>query len=314
MIRFTSHGSLTSHSSTAPFDVGGDVILRSKDNVDFHTFKMLLVMASDVFSSIFEVATGDEVEDELPVPVVRMDAVESGVLRELLLFCHPGQRCEFSRLQEVVEVAEMYQLCEVTRRAMKERLRLAITPLSPTLLKEIRRVFSGDEDRSLAAEYAMKFPDYFGRVAIGYQMISYADLQAVNGYRQRCCKAAHRVGHPGVDHFDWIPDEFTDNYGWFDDLCGSHSNCDSGPNCYFHHGDKNKRCKTRGWWHSYVHLVADEVAINPDPSIAMQGWFDVALKRGSRCPICERNLEHLLTRFAAIFASRMDFAMAKVRA
>lgn len=85
-------------SLSAPFDAGGDVILRSKDNVDFRTFKVILAMGSQVFSSMFQDGTESEIEDSLPV--VRMDGVESSALRELLLFLHPGHKCEWSYPQE----------------------------------------------------------------------------------------------------------------------------------------------------------------------------------------------------------------------
>lgn len=244
--------------------------------------------------------------------------VESGVLRELLLFCHPGQKCESSHLQDVLKVAELFEFYEVARRTMKERLRIGrVAPRVPQyMLKATEEKFCGDEDKMLAAEYVLKFPpenDAEKEVILGLEMIPAVDLDVVLKYRRKCGKEARTVGSPLYNHYKWVPEVFTDQYGWFDDDQGNHIDCNRGGNCFFHEADKNARLMTRTWWLNYVVHVARELESNPDSSIVMGGLFDAALELGSRCAVCKRDLKTRLTRFAGVYAREIDRVLAEVR-
>lgn len=275
-------------------------------------------MASEPFTTMFIMPQPAESDERGGLSVVPMEAVESGVLRELLLFCHPGERCETSHLQEVLQVAEMFEFWEVARRVMKERLRIPhVAPrVAPYMLKAAEDKFRGDEDGMLAAEYVMKFPpknDAERDIVIGLHMISQGDLDNVLKYHKKCGEEALLVGSPNYGHYKWVPEKYTDNYGWFDDDHGSHTNCDRGGNHYFHEADKNDKFMTRRWWLAYVLGVADELESNPDPSIVVGERFDAALELGSRCAVCKRDLKTRLARFAGVYAGELYRVLTEVR-
>jgi BTB/POZ domain len=61
--------------AAAPFNKSdADVVLRSADGIDFHTFKAYLSSASEVFNHMFsspqpsETANEEELADSLPIP------------------------------------------------------------------------------------------------------------------------------------------------------------------------------------------------------------------------------------------------------
>src|ERR1700734_898004 len=77
-----------------PFDnPNADVVLRSADNVDFRTFKLILSLPSPIFDDMFGMiqpsseSSINEMKDGAPVVSVSESTV---TLKRLLEFCHPN--------------------------------------------------------------------------------------------------------------------------------------------------------------------------------------------------------------------------------
>ncbi|KAI0057450.1 hypothetical protein BV25DRAFT_1920157 [Artomyces pyxidatus] len=123
-----------------PFDdAHADIILRSSDNVDFHVHKLLLSMASPVFSDMFSAprlassssSTGDEMKDGLPIIHVTED---EHTIELMLKFCYPRTCCpspslnDFDSISRAMHVANKYQvdfICD----AVVFRLEDDVTPV-----------------------------------------------------------------------------------------------------------------------------------------------------------------------------------------
>ncbi|KZV70848.1 hypothetical protein PENSPDRAFT_578725, partial [Peniophora sp. CONT] len=124
----------TVRDAGSPFNAqSADVILRSADNVDFRAHRVILSIASKVFSETFSrpIATNDdaqiseklnEVKDGLSV--VSMAEDERG-LEMLLRFCYPVEQPKFTTTEDIVlglRLVRKFQLVHVQN--PKEQLML----------------------------------------------------------------------------------------------------------------------------------------------------------------------------------------------
>jgi hypothetical protein len=114
----------------APFDnPHADVILQSSDNIDFHTFKLLLSLASDViiFEDIFTIPQPALGVNEMKhgVPVIPMSE-SSKALEMLLGFCHPDCMPALETLDvidDVLAAARKFEMGVVLKWARTNLLR-----------------------------------------------------------------------------------------------------------------------------------------------------------------------------------------------
>lgn len=90
-----------------PFDAGGDIILRSKDQQDFHTFKIFFSATSPVFQDMFSLDSSGSI-----MPIIDLPEPTQTLL-PFLTWVDP--RCvpawsELSDLQTVLAVADKYDM------------------------------------------------------------------------------------------------------------------------------------------------------------------------------------------------------------
>ncbi|KAF8596540.1 hypothetical protein BDV93DRAFT_563169 [Ceratobasidium sp. AG-I] len=105
------------------FVAGGDLILRSLDEIDFHVHSIVLSLASPVFSNMFAIGTQRDV-------VAVGESAE--VLALMLSFVYPRPPravTSFKLLKEGIHVADKYQLDNM-KTGLREQLSLYASPVS----------------------------------------------------------------------------------------------------------------------------------------------------------------------------------------
>ncbi|KAI0799802.1 hypothetical protein BC629DRAFT_1285315, partial [Irpex lacteus] len=121
-----------------PFDrKDADVIIRSSDNVDFHVFKAVLILASPFFADMFSLKqpepTGSSTDVGTiaardPIPI----SEDSKTFDCLMRLCYPiddpllDRDCDLPLVEKVLEAAQKYLMDEAAKLARVELGKLAI--------------------------------------------------------------------------------------------------------------------------------------------------------------------------------------------
>lgn len=137
--------------ASEPFDEG-DVILRSSDDVDFHVYRAVLVLASPFFKSMFSLQQRSEMQAENTLPVVPISE-DSMTVDLLLRYCYPIRNPDIDDLTllgSVLEAVMKYDLDEPTRLA-REALRMFLEN-EPLHVFAISCQLQLEEEASMAAE------------------------------------------------------------------------------------------------------------------------------------------------------------------
>ncbi|KAA1470202.1 hypothetical protein DENSPDRAFT_879533 [Dentipellis sp. KUC8613] len=195
-----------------PFDdLKADIIIRSRDGIDFRVYKLILTMSSEVFSGMFAVqptpadsTNAREVKDGAPV----VELAEDGHVLELFLrTLYPLEK------PELTEVNDLLAVLEALRKYMVERLPsavvLAITELAlyrPELAYALASRHGLISLAQAAARRTLERAD--GGHTLG---IDDGDLEFLTGreyhtllrYHDRCRTAAAEV----AKSFDWAETE-----------------------------------------------------------------------------------------------------------
>jgi len=305
----------TATNTTQPFDnPNADVILRSLDNVDFRTFKLVLSLASDLFDTMFSLPSPSKEDSDQVfkdgLPVIQIEA-ESSDLRRLLLFCHPGKAPEICRLLEVQSLAMKYEMEEVARRILKERICGVLDLIPPIMLDTIKQKAGQDDNILLAAGCAILFPTERHDVIVP-RLVTQSQFNALLRYHEKCGQAAQSVARPDYGHYNWASDAWI-RKRWFseDHKHAEIRSCEKAGTIYV--GNVGGKFQTRRWWSDYMLTAWEELMERPSGSIVTSGQlFDEALRRGSACSTCRPGLNTGLREFAALFAGEVDKAVKAV--
>ncbi|GJE93027.1 BTB domain-containing protein [Phanerochaete sordida] len=94
-----------------PFDEEGDIILRSSDGTDFHVYKVVLILASPWFRTMFSLQQPAESTASTERPVIDVPE-DAETLDALLRFCYPipEPAVDSNLLEKVLEGAIKYEL------------------------------------------------------------------------------------------------------------------------------------------------------------------------------------------------------------
>jgi hypothetical protein len=207
----------------APFtSQDADVVLRSQDGVDFHTFKAHLSSASSVFDHMFQ--TGNEGEDlaDCGLPIIPLYD-PSPVLEALLCYCDPSisLRSNSVPLMDIHNLAMKYDMMLVVKAVYKDRIRLGCDLPPPCILDAIRKRVGEDEDLYLAAAKILTCPESEAEEMVDLGLVNQAQLASLIRYRDECRAVAIRVASPPHDHFRWI----SQTYNWFTEDSGHDLHC-----------------------------------------------------------------------------------------
>lgn len=299
----------TRHDDTSP-----DVILRSTNGVDFRTSKELLSRSSELFQTMLSIpqppaaeSNDQEFNDGLAVIPIDTDAA---LLQNLLLFCNPAP--ETVRLDEVQRVAMKYQMNQVAKRVLQERLRGKIDLIPPIMLTAIETKTGQNNDAHLAASSIMVFPDESTDTLVELELITKPQADSLQTYGKNCVAAAERVAIPPHKHYTWMSEEWTRS-NWFKDERGEHGrgNCNKGRNIYI--ANTQGKWMMRYWWREYIYAAEKELRKRPCGSVVQQGKiFEEALKAGTQCEKCRPGMDKKLREFTVLFAGEIDQAVSKV--
>lgn len=123
----------SSDSELAPndgFTEGGDLILRSSDDVDFNVHSILLSLASPVFSDMLTVGTGGSAGNDKKNVITLGETAEMVALMLKLIYpLTPPTISSFEQLNQGLHVADKYQLKNM-KSHLHERLLVHGSPVS----------------------------------------------------------------------------------------------------------------------------------------------------------------------------------------
>ncbi|TCD61715.1 hypothetical protein EIP91_008024 [Steccherinum ochraceum] len=192
-------------NTLVPFDIpAADVIIRSCDNVDFRSLKVILSMASPVFKDMFSLPIHPNSADQHDgLPVVRV--TETGTtLDNLLRLCYPICPPEMKNAQEICEALDAARkyMMERPEKEILEQFRRHTKEDPLGLYAYASKHVGWEEELRIAAKASLRIPsDEWDRypVLLTMDVASYVRLQ---GYHQRCadCVAYHVIN---VDTSDW---------------------------------------------------------------------------------------------------------------
>ncbi|KAF8890826.1 hypothetical protein CPB84DRAFT_1749026 [Gymnopilus junonius] len=289
--------------------IGDDVILRSKDGVCFRVSKGLLSASSEFFCNMFRVPqpttpSGDE-EFINGTAVIPFPDADEALLRNLLLFCNPPPLMD--RLDEIERLADKYDMPRVQARILKEKVKDKINLVPFIMLSTIAQKTGQDTDAYFAAVFVILFPDARDSV-LDSGLLQVKQVDALKKYHSDCAAAAKGVASPIHDHYHWMTERWTETT-WF---TGEHDDCcKRGGTIYM--GDVSGKWMMRYWWRDYIYASREELKKWPCGRVVQQGeLFDKAMKEGSMCSRCSRNLGPTFSDFASLFASEIDKKVSSV--
>jgi len=296
-------------NAASPFDKpGADIILRSKDLVDFRVRKAILQEASPFFEDLFKLPqpsledmelNGDTSRDGLPIILMSED---SATIDKLLRICYPTrnpQIATFDELRLLLDAARKYMMDEALE-TLKERL-CAFAEDAPIQAYAIALQYKLERE---ARETAKCFLNY------SVDNIYAPELEEITGgayhrildYHRRCSKAASEV----VKAFRWI--DPSNNWTFFQ--CSNYS-CNPHTMQYYLRGEVLRTPRT--WWLQWMERSGERLKTRPSSkAISAPDWADEALKQAMGCHYCKTYaLEHIRA-FTIVFAKEIDRVTAQI--
>ncbi|KAI0335156.1 hypothetical protein GY45DRAFT_988090 [Cubamyces sp. BRFM 1775] len=297
-----------------------DIVLRSSDNVDFRLHKLILGMASPIFSDMLTLPDLPGQGEQPQVVEVQETAT---TLEGLLPFCYPMVRpvlLHIDHLQSVLRAAEKYEMTFISSQLLCNlRLFLPAEPLRVYATACMR------EDADLArvavkvllGRYPLYDPhdpppefDYLPAIA----------LAKFEAYRMDCATAARSVlldlgtmpsGFPSRSVSVSRKGNVDTSNAWIWLACRS---CDGGSvqvsvsNAATGHGQS-----LTAWWQEYSDMVAKELELRPLASVVTETRFiRPAIARAAECKTCGPRAAVHLTEYAEAMAKKIEDALSKV--
>ncbi|KAI0663450.1 hypothetical protein C8Q70DRAFT_907254 [Cubamyces menziesii] len=301
-----------------------DIVFRSSDNVDFRLHKLILGMASPVFSDMFSLPQ-PQGEGEQPQVV---DVPETAsVLENLLPFCYPMARPEILHiddLQSVLHSAEKYEMTFISNQLLQN-----LRHFLPTEPLRVYSIACLNEDADLARAAA--------KVLLGssplydphnsppeFDRLRATALAKIDAYRIDCATAARSV----VLDYDQLRSGFPPRFvsvsrkgnvdtsnAWIWLACNS---CTGGSvEIYvanaatgYRHG---QTLTPRAWWSEYSDTVAKELTLRPLASVVTETRFTrPAFDKAAKCATCGPRAAVELMQYAEAVAKKIEDALSKV--
>jgi len=297
-------------NANAPFDAAdADVILRSSDNVDFRTFKILLCLASPVFKSMFSLPQKQDEEggkEEMlgGLPVVSMSE-DSIAVERLLLCCHPistGVDVVGDKIEDIVialEVAHKYDMEGAKRRAQAVLVASRFLDTEPIRIYAIACRFRLRDEAKIAAKYALRI-DAIPPYAAELEYVTGGDLLRLQKYHQACGQAASGL----IEYFKiWV---VRSDFVWF--TC---DHCDYWPG--ISHGIPPRWVCPRTWWMDFMKETSAALRIRPCSATVLQpDRMTKALQRASACETCREKAFSEMKEFVKLYAATVEKVTLKI--
>jgi BTB/POZ domain len=291
-----------------PFDISpfdqpkhANVILLSSDNERFYVQKVLLILASEVFESMFTLPQGTQ-ESEEHIPVVRMEEGKT-TLHHLLLWCDPGctPSWEMENIELVLSAAVKYDMRGIVARISQVLTSTgAFVTAEPFKLYVIGIRYDLKELARMAARKALsvkleEFPD-----TPELEGISGVALQRLYRYKDQCRMAAEKVARESLG---WVEDH---KFVWA--LLAYPAGCNRCQFvCFADH-------RWASWWVDYMRLAGAELYKRPCGStVEMGAAFGMEpVRRAFSCDVCRTRCYTELAIFSRLFAEEVERKIAEV--
>jgi hypothetical protein len=294
----------------APFDnPNADVVLRSADNVDFRTFKLILSLASPIFDDMFGMiqpsseSSINEMKDGAPVVSVSESTV---TLKRLLEFCHPNCVPVLDNLEVIsgiLAAAEKYDMDAVLKRAGATLVTTKFLEEQPVRAFALACQYKLEQEARILAKatLSLPLPHLIHEGKFGH--ISEETREQVRAYRRNCRKAVRKL----TTRFDWLePDReaiwdaciSNPEYGWirmkFKDR-------------------KDRKQPTPQWWTQYVPEAAATLARQPvggkELGSDLMEWVETVT---NGCRGCSKDALRDIHRFNQIFSEEVERVVSRV--
>lgn len=284
-----------------PFDnPKADVILRSCDNVDFRTFKLLLTLVSPIFEDMFgmeQQPSEDSINEMIDgAPVVSLEE-KSMTLGKLLGFCHPnGPPVEVDKLEDLKDL-----LAAAVKYDMDALLsRIAVNLVAPKFLDEdpvrvyaIACRFKLENEARISARATLRIP-LAGRPCLEeLDHITGATLHRLVQYHEQCAAAATFL----TANFEWIINR---HHCWW--------------SCRVCSRDQGDLCTV--WWMSYMNERSKKLAIRPYADTFQNSTFgmlnSIVQKTASCKQGCSKNALNEVQGIDKKFCVAIEDAVSKV--
>lgn len=301
----------------SPFnDPKADIIIRSVDNVDFRTHRLILSLASPVFEDMFglpqsptnEGGTAGEMKDGLHVVCLS----ESSELVHLILsFSHP--RCapkveDLGQIGDLMAVAIKYDM-----EGLSERLKdMARSLLNQIIEEDPIRAYAfacrfrlTDEIRK-AAKRSLRIPMSGMLETPPVPELNYitgAQLHDLYRYHRKCGKVSGALASKSI----WLPPSTEASVVWF---VGSPGHCDYDTSSSLRNGSG---AYPKKWWTEFMRASSTALENQPHGStVTHPVLLNQALKKASACSVCRERAFDEMTQFLAVYAAEIESATAEV--
>lgn len=287
----------------SPFnDHRADVTIRTSDNCNFRVHKVILSLASPVFSSMFDLPPPpDTVNEQWDLPVVPVSE-NSRTMEKFLQFCYPLGDPVLDSLQDVgdiLEVMRKYDVEEGQKRVRKYLSTAAFLERRPLQVFAIAYQHHLEEEVQLAASYTLRRPridDYCAEL----ERLPASAYFRLAKYNSKCRVAITRVVTPPNIH--WIPDEYSVLF-----RCKQCLPIDSISVLI---ADGKTGVYPPQWWLDY--MLGVSAALEDAPYFEMPS-IENAVKAASACSTCRVDIHSRMKGFSQLLAAEVHKVIAEVR-
>lgn len=293
----------------SPFDdPDADIIIRTFDNVEFATYKVLLSLASPGFKSAFRLPQPKNAEHSSNFPDAHVINVaeDSETMERILRFCYP---CPIEDpILETLEVVVMmieatrrFEMQEVQSRVLKQLISPRFVEREPLRVFAIACHSELEEEARVAAKHTLRFSveSLIGTSVPELNGISAPTYHKLLGYHQKCRPLAAAVASREAAE-KWMKGM---------SVGVSCSNTNTKSSCRSH----GTRAGDPGhWWTNYMTEVGVMLKERPCSATILDSDLFQKSVIGSNCVTCSNRALTEMERFKKLFASAVEKAIDEV--
>lgn len=294
--------STTTTTAQHPFDdEGGDVVIRSADNVDFFVHKLVLSLASPFFHDMFSLPHTPEgaTLEGRPIIAITEDSTTADLLFRLIYPIEDPRLDTLDTIQVVMEAGRKYIVDAALRRGTRAMMRREFLEREPMRVFATAYRYGLEEETRAAARCTLRYP-LIGKLVGELEHIPAAGYHRLLEYHRVCADAA--LG--ATTSLLWSQNHWI----WF--RC---STCTAAPGTFPLHG--GQPFHMRSWFANYLERVRERLKEAPHSSvIAEPVVMAPALEMAGLCHSCRPSaFLHLMAFAAQSLGPEIDKVTSKVR-
>lgn len=297
-----------------PFDdPGADIILRSKDCIDFRVLKVFLSYASPMFAAMFTLPQPQGQNTEGPsrdgIPVVVMEEGK-GTVEAIVRCCYPRGAMEeptFDTLGDVVDAlkaSRKYEMDGVETCIRKVLVEPRFVEKEPLRVFSIALSNSLEMETKIAGRQTLRLPLLGRQYVPELEFISGGAYHRLQAYHQRCSDLARNVAM--AKSMEWVT---KDTFVWLDcTACIPRAS----PVCVNISGNRIKWVYSR-WWIEFMHDAQAALQERPfGATVQCPKMLAQALIRANGCTNCQSRALIDMNEFCEEFAAEVNRAVSEV--